>query len=376
MKIKVLTFFHNANIGSELQAHAMKEFLHAAGYDDVVFIRRGFRGKIGKGIAFLERKLKTIFLKADIKALASVKKQYSQEHAKISLETKKKISAFSAQNLNAAYCNGAAMQKEKDCIYICGSDQIWSPFIYPLVKENFLATVPKRNKIAYAPSFGVNRLPVSFKQSIEKYIRAFDYIAMREENAAKIVSEICGRQVQTVVDPVFLIPEKHWDEMAAQATDSVDVPYVFCYFLDEPDKKTKESIRKTAGGKKLVYICYKEYFADFENALFLDVDPCAFLSLLKNADIVITDSFHATAFSVIFEKNIKIFSRNQPKELHQDGRIRNLISRLGIPREIDCFDNEEAVIDYGKVKENLKCLSDSAKAFFIEALHALSKSEG
>lgn len=378
MKIKVLTFFNNANIGSELQAYSMNCFLNSAGYTDVTFIKRGYNGRIKKGIAFVKRKIKALFLHKDIKSLASVKQEYSKKHAIISTETKKKISLFSSQSLKTEYCNIASMRKQKDCAYLCGSDQIWSPLIYPIVKENFLACISREKKIAYAPSFGVNNLPLSFKHAVKKFISDFDYIAMREKEAAKTVSEMCSRKITTVVDPVFLVQDKCWYELAERRISSIDIfqPYVFCYFLDEPNSNTKKNIKEIVGDRKIIYICYKQYFEEFDNSIFLDVDPAEFLYLIKNSDMVITDSFHATAFSIIFEKSMRIYSRNQPEELRQDDRIRNLLNSLDIRLEIDDFNLEKNEIDYLSVKQKLLALSESSRAFLNDSLQKMDRSGG
>lgn len=377
MKIKIITFFNNANIGSELQAYAMKKYLNSIGYSDITFIKRGYRGTLRKILAFIARKFKCLlFLSKDIKALSSVKQEYSQKHAVISAVTKEKISTFSSNNLNSEFCNIASMKKQNNCVYLCGSDQIWSPLIYPVVKENFLAPINKNHKIAYAPSFGINQLPSSFKRVVSQFIRDFDYIAMREEEAAKIVSGICGREIQTVVDPVFLVDEKNWYELSECSVIDISEPYVFCYFLDEPDLNTKKHIKNIVGDKKIVYICYKQYFDKYENSLFLDVDPSDFLYLIRNSDMVITDSFHATAFSIIFEKSIKVFSRNQPKELQQDGRIRSLLKHLDVPLEIDDFEIKENKIDYFVVKQKLLDLSEKSRSFLIDSLQNIGKSGG
>lgn len=376
MKIKVITFFDNANIGSELQAYAMNKYLNSLGYTDVTFIKRGYRGKLKKGLALIDRKIKTLFLSKDIKSLSAVKQEYSKKHAVISSETKKKISFFSSNNLKSEFCDLTSMKKQNDCIYLCGSDQIWSPLIYPIVKENFLSVVDRAHKIAYAPSFGVNQLPGSFKKTVSQFIRDFDYIAMREEGAANIVSELCGRNIQTVVDPVFLVDEQNWYELSEYSEIYVSEPYVFCYFLDDPDSITKKYIKDIAGNKKIIYICYKQYFDEFENSTFYDIDPADFLNLIKNSHAVITDSFHATAFSIIFEKNIKIYSRNQPEELHQDGRIRSLLKCLDIPIEIDDYDSEEHKTDYRAVKTKLLDLAEKSRAFLRDSLEKNDKNGG
>lgn len=376
MKIKVLTFFNNANIGSELQAYAMKEYLISAGYTNVTFVKRGYYGKLRKGIALIGRKIKTLFLDKDMRALSSAKQDYSKKHAVISTATKEKISKFSRNYLKSELCTVASMKKQNDSIFLCGSDQIWSPLIYPVAKENFLAPINRSNKIAYAPSFGINHLPTSFKQAVRQFVCDFDFIAMREGEAAKIVSEMSGREIQTVVDPVFLINESSWYELSERSQIDIQEAYVFCYFLDEPDLGAKKNIKDIVSDRKLVYICYEQYFKEFENSTFYDVDPADFLRLIRNSDMVITDSFHATAFSIIFEKGLKIYSRNQPKELHQDGRIRSLLKCLDIPLEIDNFDESECKIEYPKAKQKLFDLSEKSRTFLLSSLQKIGEKGG
>lgn len=373
-RINVITFFNNGNLGSELQAYAMNCFLHGLGYENVVFIKRGYLKKAQKIIELVRKKMYIWTAKKDIKKLLIIKKKYSSSHSSISPKTRELISKFSKENLISEYCTNHDMKSNLDDIFICGSDQIWSPLIAPIIEENFLVKIPPERKIAYAPSFGINYLPYSFKKKVSKYINTFMYIAMRECHAAEIVSNIRGIATKVVIDPIFLLQTQKWIDLSKKSSLNLeDDKYFFCYFLDEPTEKTISYIKEISVDSRIIYICYKNYLKKLSNAEYVDANPEDFLALIRHSKGVVTDSFHATAFSILFKKDINVFSRNQPTELHQDGRIKSFFSIINVNDRVDDYIVTKKSLDYRIINEKLTKHIKHSIEFLEKALREVSK---
>ena len=111
---------------------------------------------------------------------------------------------------------------------ICGSDQIWTPVSFH--PEYYLSFAPDSvRKIAYAPSFGVNRISGGKKKMIAKLLRRFDSLSVREEQGREIVRQLTGQDAFVAADPVLLLSREHWESVAVGPR--MTEPYVFCYIL-------------------------------------------------------------------------------------------------------------------------------------------------
>ena len=193
-----------------------------------------------------------------------------------------------------------------------GSDQIWNPMICARQPAFFLNFASSGKKcISYAASIARNDLSFVQIETFAKLLARFDYISLRENNYNKI--EIPPKKIECCVDPTLLLSQEEWNTLASSPRFSE--PYIFCYIFGD-DKKIRKFAMKLGKLKrlKLVTVPYLSGFFNFADA-FMDatklfhVSPSDFLSLIKNADYIITDSFHATVFSIIFHKQFYVFER-------------------------------------------------------------------
>ena len=207
-------------------------------------------------------------------------------------------------------------------IYISGSDQIWNPYY---AKESNFLTQFKGKKIIYGASIGMKNLPQPIILKYSEKVKDMDSISVRENDALKIACKIYNKNVCRVMDPVFLVSEKDWNSICADKRETKTNKYIFTYFMGENSKQRKEckkmSQKLKLPTKNIPYPSQRFVAGEgFATEEFMDAGPLDFLNLIKESKIVITDSFHAVAFSIIFHKEFYVLDR--------DGGKGSMLSRL------------------------------------------------
>lgn len=234
-------------------------------------------------------------------------------------------------------------------ILISGSDQVWNPNVYDFNEAFFLPFSSSAKKVGYAVSLGNAEEEQLAKY--KKWISDFDAITVREQSGIQKINNLCNMDVTEVLDPVFLINTDVWEKMTKQVDSN---PYLLCYFVREEDLGEKiRRARKIAKEKKLelkiVNLRITKY--NFTNNIIYSAGPEEFLNLFRNAEYVYTDSFHGTAFSIIYKKN---FTTVESTTENAENRKRNLLSKLGLESRILAVKNSQRIlpqIDYHSVDE-------------------------
>ena len=238
--------------------------------------------------------------------------------------------------------------------FIIGSDQIWN-LTFDFINENaFLPFVKEKRKISYAASFGVD----SFDEMLCKQAKALNDIAsisVREEAGATIAEQITGRSPEVLVDPTMLLTREEWLEIAQKPISGFpDTSYIVLYFLGNISKKRNAMIQSIA--QKLgLRIC--SIFG--EQATLTNCGPSEFVYLISHASLVLTDSFHACVFSILFQKPFAVFNR-ESNDAKMNSRIITLLRR---------FNLEERYLTDQVDAENYAYLSCS----FTESEHVLER---
>lgn len=225
------------------------------------------------------------------------------------------------------------LNKELD-FFISGSDQVWNPncalgvFLQDFVDND-------KKKISYAASISRNNLSEYEKNKMIPLIRKFKYISIREETGKRLL-ESCGiENVYTVVDPTMLLTKNQWEKIATKSIE--EKPYVLCYFFSN-SKKYREKIDNFCNEKKmkLLFIPYaKQKYTNTDSKgkgiPVNNVGPREFLSLIKNAEYIFTDSFHGLVFSIIFNKKFIVFERDRSNEnTSKNSRIYDLLKLFSL----------------------------------------------
>ena len=246
---------------------------------------------------------------------------------------------------------------------IVGSDQLWLPsnvagdyYTLNFVPDNI-------KKIAYATSFGICVIPEKMKTTYSRFLKRIDWLSTREASGQDIIKDCIGREVPMVCDPTMLLEKDDWDGIATP-NRLIEDDYIFCYFMgDNPEQR--EFVTRLANKEncKIVgllhldqYIPSDEKYVD--NAPY-DISPADFVSLVKNAKFVCTDSFHGTVFSIIFSKDFFTFKRfNKKASLSTNTRLTSLLNRLGLNNRLfsgdESVEEDLTIHDYDKIQETLK----------------------
>ncbi len=268
--------------------------------------------------------------------------------------------------------------KKYDRVITC-SDQLWSPAALGSGFYNLMFVPQEIPKVSWASSFGVSNIPWYQKQRTRRYLNRIEHISMRENRGAEIVKELTGRDVQVLMDPVFLYDKNEWNTLVPYSPPEWD-NYIFCYFLGSNQKHrlaAKELSEKT--GMKIVtlrhldrYVAEDENFGDIAP---YDVDPQRFLNILRNATYICTDSFHGTAFSILFEKQFLVFDRYSNKSSNsKNSRIDSVCSNLGLGNrrdfcETDILEAMTQSIDYFSVSEKVASYRQKSLQYLNESLN-------
>lgn len=260
---------------------------------------------------------------------------------------------------------------------VLGSDQVWNPInsgsdFYTL---NWLNSGTKR--VAYAPSFGVAEVPALLKDFYKKFLGKFDHISVREKRGAVIVKQLTGKKVPVVCDPTLLFKAEEWDDIQPEKPVA-EGKYIFCYFLGNR-REPRECVLKLAEktGLPIVMMPFFGEISEYDNKLnakFVDnPDPSHFVSAIKNAEYVCTDSYHGTVFSIIYRKNVMVFRRHSADSSKDTfSRLESLLSIAGMKDRVvndvweDRFITES--INYDEVTENIDKLRKYSWNYLSDSL--------
>ncbi len=210
--------------------------------------------------------------------------------------------------------------------FITGSDQVWNMDWY--FREYFLDFVPDdKCKISYGASMPNINLSGEQKQIVYDHLKSFHAISVRENETADFLEKLTGRKTEWVLDPTLILSRDDWDEICSPKV--IDGKYIFCYFLGEHKKHraiASQFARKM--GYKIVTLPHLSRInkndITFGNVRLYDISPEQFISLIKHAEYVITDSFHATVFSNIYQTKYFVFDRVGIGEM--SSRIKSLVA--------------------------------------------------
>ncbi len=262
---------------------------------------------------------------------------------------------------------------------VVGSDQVWrSIFFVPMwgkqpMENAFLAFTKGWNikRVSYAASFGTDVWEYSEKQTLrsKEAIRKFDAVSVREENGVKLCKQYFDVDAMHVLDPTMLLDASDYIELFEQKQTPKSEGTLLNYVLDQTEE-IKDLIQRVAAGKKLVpFAVNNPYEGDETKPLDRRVKPSVetWLRGFYDADFVITDSFHACVFSIIFRKQF-VVTGNKWRGM---ARFESLLRMFGLEdRLVDGKVDMTALqpIDYDKVYELYGKLKEKSFRFLAESL--------
>lgn len=340
-QIGIITHYYGSkNYGGVLQAYALCQFLRNQGFDaeQIQFSKdkgQSVKHQLGKMYRYVLAVPKRIEYKSIYKRISERENKFAMFRDKQICHGEKVFEQDSLKTLAKEYQ-----------LFITGSDQVWHP---NAVCDAYLLDfgIEEVRKMSYAASVAKDMLTEAER---ERYERAFiDYaaISVREKSAVELLQPIAPVEIQWVVDPVFLLRKEEWQSLIGNK--SCSERYALCYFLGD-DVKGREIAKEYAKRNKLKLKAMpflngeiRKCDLGYGDERVINASPEEFVELIQNAEIIFTDSFHATAFSLLFERQFFVFERSYQSSM--GSRIESLTELFGVQKHY-CNTPDKMTIDY------------------------------
>lgn len=339
-KVGIVTFHRALNYGAALQAYALQKTVSAFGADCNV-------------VDYISPKITL-----DYKPFRIYKNDILKSFAKSCIMCRRRAKRKKAFQ---SFFNNYIVKSEKSYtpetiseaknnydMFIAGSDQVWSPHCVGFDPVYFLTFANDIQKYSYAASFAVNSLPQNKIEEYRNRIFGFQRISVREKIGEKIVAELTGQTALTHLDPTLLLSSNEWSKIAVR---KIDKPYILVFSANPPSSLV--SFAKKLSKEKGLPIYYINDAPHIKKGgINYIVAPTVeeFIGYFQYASYVVTNSFHGTVFSVIFNKNLFVEFKNKHG---RNIRSESLLTSLGIDREIIDGRAKENKIDWNNVNKKL-----------------------
>ncbi|MFI3327471.1 MAG: polysaccharide pyruvyl transferase family protein [Clostridia bacterium] len=363
-KIGILTrYYKNYNYGGLLQAYASDFFFNKnIKTEQIQYDMSAYR----KSLSFFQKLKGLTLFQIFKKTKGKIIRKQVDFGLDFSLRIKKylEFQLFIKHSQDKLLENNKKVFNEKYDAFIVGSDVIWNPKLY---HEAYYLTFVSllKLKIAYAASMGVCEISDEMADKIIPLIERFDYVSVREKSAKDLINRYTDKEVTVVSDPVLLLNQDDWNEVAVSPIS--DKSYVYTYLLG--DRKVNRDITtKIAKDMKLplvtvpyIHLRYNDYDKKFGDIQLDEVGPAEFVGLIRDSKMVVTDSFHAVVFSLIYNIKFVALKRNLDTETgSMNSRIIDLLEEMGLAdRIVESIDEvtEEFVskeIDFSNANKVIK----------------------
>lgn len=366
-KIITVTFQNAYNYGATLQCYALQKALCDKGYDVTVLNYDNPKiGNMYKPIFFSDiKKSKKRFILSIVKSLIHFKPRYKRA---------KNFVNFIDNNISLSK-KVKASEIENNCIqadcYITGSDQVWNTDITKgfdnIYTLNFNCNA---KKISYAASVGESSCISKYNKMYKKIMDNLDYISVRENDAKVELDKITQKDIKVTLDPTLLLEKEKWDYFLDKNGKDDNEEYICAYVVSQ-DKEHLKIVNELSAKRGLKVIHFGIKNPGYNNTLETRYaqGPIDFINTIKNAEYVITTSFHATVFSIIFNKKFWVIPHKKTGE-----RVRDLLKKLGIEdRAVDSLEEFKtkdfnAEIDWKSVNKKLEIERQKSEEWLLNAL--------
>ncbi len=367
MKIKTITCHDVYNHGASLQAFALQTYLESQGHEVEIidykppYLSSHYRLWAVSNPVYDKPLVKQAYLLAKLPGRL------------LSLRRKHAFDRFTRRHLKLTRRYGSYEELEADPpeadVYIAGSDQIWNT-LFPNGRDKafYLAFAPAGSrKVAYAASFATADVAAAHRPFVAQMLKGLDRISLRERMSLPLAASLGRPDAVAVCDPVFLLSRRQW-ESVIPANDWAGQPYLLVYDT-EGSEAIKQIATATAQREQLLIFDVSAARHSYADQHFHHAGPFEFVSLISGASYVISNSFHATAFALIFEKQFCVVERSE--DINE--RMRSLLNGYGLQARLvkaQMADMPSSTIDYESVRTLLnKDISFSKK--YLDALPTL-----
>ena len=321
-KVLLVTVQGNYNYGNRLQNYALRTIISEMGFlvDDLCF-NPTILGREDRRSAMIKWRIWTLL----------GRRGFRERYAKLRREDR--MIRFSERYTPRLLVPAKEVWTRDWSGYafgVTGSEQVWHNWHHSYcdneLKYYYLSFLPKEKRVSYAPSFGFTAFPEEDLGAHREGLMGMNALSCREAEGCALIRDFTGREAQKVLDPVLLLRPEDWERMEKKPIFSVKRTYLLQFFLGEVTKEYREEIERIRKEQGLELLNIN----DPSEPEHYGLSPAEFIWLIHHAKAVCTDSFHASAFSVIFGVGLRAFPRVQDGMTDMFGRIRDLLAPLGL----------------------------------------------
>lgn len=382
-KILIITVQKAPNYGACLQAYALwkyitdlghecqiidllrpyhKEFIYTKGYDPMIEHERSLTQNIR--LKYLRP------LKNKIRLLLKGKKDVITNNSNLQSERSELL--FNEFNNKILYTKKYRSIKDLyNCppeadVYITGSDQLWNP-TQPYALEPYFLTFVKNGgkRISYATSIGVSYLSKYTKKKFKSWLENYDVISVREQQGVEIIKNLTNKHIHQICDPTFLLPVNQWHNLAKKQIENERYIFLFTLGYDKNLYDHAANMQRTLNIKVIVNYNVIPQTVSYNFTRMKESGPIEWISYIKNADCVITNSFHGSVFSLLMHTPFKVGISN-----NRGSRIINLLQNVNAKECLiqDYNKHEIPKIDFNDTDKHIGKMQSEGRLFLKNSL--------
>lgn len=325
-KVGILTLFGNDNYGNRLQNYAVYKLLQFCGGNPENIVIDESQSKI-------KSLIKNLLPRKVLYSMYALKNKTSNGY--INYLRERNFESFNAAMTFKKFivCEENMLPATKfeafDTVFV-GSDQVWNPD-FAGGDYYFLDFVESSKRVALTASIGYEELPKDVLERYTKHWKQMRYISVREDSAADIIEKAIGKRPDVFLDPTLLLTKEEWDAVSKKPVQKIPDKYILCLFLGKMPEKIKENYKKKYGIELVILndVSFPDYYVQ---------GPAEFLWLIKHAELILTDSFHCSVFSIIYHKQFWVFKRDDEFLESMFTRMDTLLTRFDMRDRIQEWD--------------------------------------
>lgn len=366
MKIKIITCHDVYNLGASLQAYALQTFLLHDGYDVEIinykpdYLSRHFDLWMISNSKFDKPILKQLYLLAKLPPRL------------LALRRKSVFDKFTSKylRLTKRYCSYNELKKDPPLadVYVAGSDQIWNTLFENGRDKAFYCDFGEQQikRISYAASFATPTIASGYEDFVMNELKKMDYVSVRERLSLPLLQKLGRADGVAVCDPVFLLDEHYWTKMVEQSDYVIPKEkYILLYLTDKSPilELIAMEIRHITGFKVYVVGSIDTSYSDKDLTY---ASPFDFVGLIRDAQFVISNSFHAVAFSIIMETNFCVVNREESI----NERVRSILIDYDLEDRLVCGFSERLLdnINFDDVRKKREKMVSESKMWLSSVL--------
>ena len=353
-KVLIVTLFGLFNHGNRLQNYALQKLLLRY-FDEVYSLMDTSKSSKVYRLATAANASFSYFISKFHSVIGLIKPNYG--------EILKKYSFFYDFNRRIKFIKCEKIKNTFD-YFVTGSDQVWN-FTFKLDNDTmFLNFTQSPHKISYAASIGMRELSKEEIEYTSKSLSSFKAISVRENDAKDLIQPLVDKPVEVVLDPTLMLTADEWDKVIKKPKFIKKEKFILQYVLGSDSRlpSTAEWTEICGNNKPPRIVDIRN-----ENSEEYYCGPAEFVWMIKNSEFVVTDSFHAVVFSLLYHKPVLVLQAGTSR-LDMNGRFETLCQKLNISFETLTSKEKFRTVNYGEIETRLQAERSASLRFLEEAL--------